>query len=90
MPQLRTLELTEQERQGLLSHRDHDPHPAVRERCAALLKIAEGQPAHRVAQQGLLKPRDPDTLYQWLNYYQKEGLSGLLAHTHGGTRRRRL
>lgn len=86
----RTLELTEQERQDLLAHRDHDPHPAVRERCAALLKIAEGQPPYRVAQQGLLKPRDPDTLYQWLTYYQKEGLSGLLAHTHGGAHRRRL
>ena len=90
MPQQRTLELTEQERQDLLTHRDHDPHPFVRERCAALLNIAEGQSPHRVAQQGLLKLRDPDTLYQWLNYYEKEGLSGLLAHSPGGARRRRL
>ena len=49
MPQQLTLELTEQERQDLLTHRDHDPHPFVREHCAALLKIAEGQPPHRVA-----------------------------------------
>ena len=56
----RTLTLTEVQRQELLQLRDHDPRPYVRERGAALLKIADGQSPHRVACQGLLKPRDPD------------------------------
>jgi hypothetical protein len=38
----------------------------VRERCGALLKIAAGHSPHAVATQGLLKPRDPDTVYGWL------------------------
>jgi hypothetical protein len=38
----------------------------VRERCAAVLQIADGVSAHAVARQGRLKPRDPDTVYAWL------------------------
>jgi hypothetical protein len=55
--------LTEVQRQELLQLRDHDPRPYVRERGAALLKIAEGQSPHRMARSGLLKRRDPDTVY---------------------------
>ena len=88
MPQRRTLALNPDQRQQLLFHRDHDPRPAVRERCAALLKVADGQSAYAVARCGLLRPRDPDTVYGWLDYYQERGLPGLLAHRHGGARRR--
>ena len=56
----RALALTEDQRHQLLDLRDHDPRPYVRERSAALLKIADGDPPHRVARHGLLKPRDPD------------------------------
>jgi hypothetical protein len=87
MAQQRTLPLEEAERHALQEHRDHDPRPYVRERCAALLKIADGESAHRVAQHGLLKRRDPDTLYHWLAFYQAEGLAGLIARQHGGPRR---
>jgi hypothetical protein len=62
----------------------------VRERCAALLKIADGHAPHAVARAGLLRVRDPDTVYAWLDHYQTEGLAGLLAHPHGGNRRRSL
>jgi hypothetical protein len=88
MPQRRTLTLTDDQRLQLLHHRDHDRRPAVRERCAALLKVADGQSPYAVARHGLLRPRDPDTLYAWLDYYQQQGLPGLLAHLHGGGRRR--
>ena len=84
------LSLTEEQRQELLRLRDHDPLPYVRERGAALLKIAEGQSPHRVAQFGLLKRRDPDTVYAWLGRYQAEGAAGLIAHPHGGWRGRSL
>ncbi len=40
----RALDLTEEQRQELLQLRDHDPRPYVRERGAAILKIAEGLP----------------------------------------------
>jgi hypothetical protein len=88
MPQRRTLALNPDQRQQLLHARDHDPRPAVRERCAALLKVADGQSACAVARHGLLRPRDPDTVYAWLGYYQDRGLPGLLARLHGGARRR--
>jgi transposase len=35
-------------------------------------------PARQVALSGLLKPRDPDTVYSWIRRYQAEGLDGLL------------
>jgi transposase len=43
-----------------------------------------------VARSGLLKPRDPDTVYAWLGRYQAEGTAGLIAHPQGGYRGRRL
>lgn len=86
----RALDLTEEQHQELFRLRDHDPRPYVRERAAALLKIAEGQSPHRVARSGLLKPRDPDTIYAWLDRYQAEGVAGLIAHPHGGSRGRYL
>jgi hypothetical protein len=90
MPARRTLPLSQEQRSLLAYHRDHDPRPFARERCAALLKVADGLPAHAVARHGLLRPRDPDTLYSWLGLYQRDGLAGLLAHQQGGFRRHRL
>jgi hypothetical protein len=83
----RTLTLTEEQRQHLLQSRDHAPQPYVRERCAALLKIADGLSPYAVARHGLLRPRDPDTVYAWLTRYQEQGLPGVLTHQHGGRRR---
>ena len=86
----RTLTLKTREQRELEHYRDHDPRPYVRERCGAVLKIAEGKPPHAVATQGVLKPRDPDTVYGWLEIYESEGVAGLVAHQHGGDRRRSL
>ena len=52
--------------------------PYMRERAGALLKIADGAAAHAVARQGLLRPRESDTVYAWLARYRAEGLAGLL------------
>jgi hypothetical protein len=87
MPQRRTLTLTAAQRHQLGHHRDHDSRPYVRERCAALVQIADGLSPHAVARHGLLRPRDPDTVYAWLDRYQADGLAGVLAHPHGGDRR---
>ena len=66
----RTLELTPAERQELERTRDRDARAYLRERAAALLKVADGQSASQVAFLGLHKPRKPETLYRWLDYYQ--------------------
>ena len=87
MPRRRTLTLNAEQLQQLLEHRDHDPRPYVRERCAALVKVADGLSPHAVTRSGLLKPRQPDTVYHWLNRYQAQWLPGVLAHQHGGSRR---
>jgi len=62
MPKPLVLELSQQ----LCRHRDHDPKPYMRERCAALLMIAGGDSARHVAQQRLYRPRKADTLYKWV------------------------
>lgn len=85
-----SVSLTHQQRLQLQEARDHHSEPYVRERSAAILKIAEGDSPHWVARHGLLKPRDPDTVYRWLKQYLVEGLPGLLAHQQGGAVRRRL
>jgi hypothetical protein len=90
MARRRTLELTDSQRQDLQHYRDHDPRPYVRERCAALLKIAEGHSPHAVARHGLLKPRDPDTVYSWLSWYERYGLWSVTTFQHGGAHRRGL
>ena len=90
MARRRTLLLSEEQRRALSECVAHDRRPYVRERCAAMLKIADGQSAHYVALHGLLKHRDPDTVYGWLAIYQSLGLAGLIARSHGGVRRGRL
>lgn len=85
-----TLTLAEEERAKLQSIRDHDTRPWARERCAAMLKIANGNSPHWVARKGLLKERDPDTLYFWFELYQQGGIQTLLTRQPGGARRRRL
>ena len=48
-----TLRLTNEERVALQQHRDHHPSAQRRERCAALLKVADGKAPYWVAQHGL-------------------------------------
>jgi hypothetical protein len=84
----RTVKLSKLQREGLIDHRNHDPRPYVRERCAAILKVADGQSPHSVALTGLLRPRDPDTVYEWLNIFEQHGVEGLMRGRQGGSRRR--
>lgn len=77
MAERRKLVLAEEQRRELEWHRDHDKKAYMRERAAAMLKIAAGESPHAVAVSGLLKPRDPDTVYAWLARYQAEGVKGL-------------
>jgi hypothetical protein len=80
----RQLMLSETERQELVKLRDHARLPYLRERAAALLKIADGMPAALVARYGLLRPRRPDTVYAWLDRYQATGCAGMTVYPGRG------
>ena len=71
------LELSAQQQAELEDLRDHSPLPYLRERAAAVLKVGAGSPPLQVAASGLLKRRDPDTMYRWLGRYRREGMVGL-------------
>ena len=71
------LELSESEIQSLVELRDKGEPAYLRERATAILKIHAGYSPHEVARRGLLKPRDPDTVYVWLRRYREHGIRGL-------------
>ena len=73
----RTLSLSVAQRESLMEMRDHHRKSYLRERAAALLKIAEGLPLSVVAQQGLLKRRTAETVRDWVTRYETQGLGGL-------------
>ncbi len=77
MPTIRSLPLTAAQREELIAVRDHALKPYLRERAAALIKIAEGMSAAQVAARGLLRSRAADTVYDWLDRYTERGVSGL-------------
>jgi transposase len=77
MPNPTIIELTAAERSELEALRDQDGRPYLRERAAAILKVADGQSARSVARTGLLKPREPDTVYRWIKRYRQAGIAGL-------------
>jgi hypothetical protein len=79
----RTLTLTPERRAELEWARDRDRRAYLRERAAAVLRIADGAAPYAVAREGLLKPRDPDTVYGWLTRYEQAGLAGLVQRPRG-------
>jgi hypothetical protein len=74
---VRRIVLTPTQRRELVHLRDTAPKAYLRERAAAILKVADGRSAAAVARTGLLRPRKPDTVYLWLDRFQQEGLAGL-------------
>ena len=72
----RKITLTEKEFKALEKIRDTHPIPYMRERAATILKVAGGMSARQVARFGLLKERKTDTIYDWLNLWEKNRLSG--------------
>lgn len=74
---MRQITLTPAEQRELEQLRDHANQPYLRERAAAILKVAAGMVAAVVARQRLLRPRQPRTVYQWLDRYREAGVAGL-------------
>jgi len=66
----RRLVLSDPEREELEAMRDHEARPYLRERAAALLKIAGGMAPSVVAREGLHKVRHQETVFIWLNSYE--------------------
>jgi len=77
MAKRRTLELSSKGRTELEQLLARSPKPYLRERASALLKIADGVSPNAVAHKGLLMRRAPDTVYEWLDRYEAEGVAGL-------------
>ena len=82
----RSFMLTSAERQELTALRDHGSKAYLRERASALLKVADGTPAARVARACLLRPRKPDTVYAWIDRFIEAGSAGL--HIQAGRGRK--
>ena len=78
MPKRRYLALSKGQRAELEQISRRDPRPYMRERATALLQIADGRSGHWVAQNGLLRRRKPDTVYDWLNAYEQGGAAALV------------
>jgi len=66
-----------EQQEQLKQIRDSHKDAYMRERAAAILKIADGMSPHQVALNGLLKTRKPDTVYDWVERFQSEGIAGL-------------
>jgi transposase len=84
MPAPLRIKLTPEEREELEKVRDTHPKAYLRERAAAILKIAEGKSGLHVSQAGLLRRRDPDTIYRWVERYREHGLAGLVIRAGRG------
>ena len=73
----RQFTLTDRQRRKLTRLRDRHRKPHLREKAAALLKVADGWHIQDVAAYGLLKPRSRNTVASWLNRFEQHGLRGL-------------
>ena len=87
MPKQLPITLSEQQRTELREARDHHTKAYVREKAAAILKIADDRlSALEVAQHRLLKRRDDNTVRSWLIRYVHGGLADLLVQRGRGRR----
>ena len=77
MGRRRQFVLTDRQRRVLTRVRDHHRKPYLREKAAALLKVADGWTVAAVARGGLLKPRSRNTVTAWLDRFEARGLAGL-------------
>ena len=68
--------MPEQEEQ-LKQIRDTHKDAYMRERAAAIIKVAQGMSLRQVALNGLLKTRKPDTVRDWVKRFLSECIAGL-------------
>jgi|SRR5579875_591676 transposase len=87
MPKRLSVHLSQAQADELRQTRDHHPKAYMREKAAAILKLAqEHLPATEVAAHRLLKRRDDNTVRAWLKRYLEAGLNGLRVQAGRGRR----
>ena len=84
MPSPLSLSLTAEQRRDLEHARAHNPKPHIREKAAALLKVADGASARQVAAVGLLTERRHETISRLVERFLSGGLAGLSVRTGRG------
>ncbi len=77
MAQPRCIHLTAEQAEELQRVRDHHKKAYMRERAAAILKVASGLSMLQVALHGLHKPRRYETISEWISRYECGGVEGL-------------
>jgi hypothetical protein len=85
MAQARQLVLTEEQYRDLFDCREHRPKASMREKAAAILKVASGQAVRRVAAHGLLRPLSLpgiSNLLRRLGVSYQRGLAAAQAGSH--------
>lgn len=80
----RVVTLTREQREALVEARDRHPKPYVRERAAAILKVAAGQTLTAVARTGLYRTRGIETVSDWITRYEAGGIAGLVVRAGRG------
>jgi transposase len=70
------IQLNDAQRQELRHVRAHHAKAFLRERAAAVLKVGEGALIQHVAENGLLKRHEPETVKGWIEQYLSAGLAG--------------
>ncbi len=88
MPGAYRLELGEVERLTLEEMSKHHPKAYMRERAAAVLKVANGLSIQHVAEIGCLQRREWETVAGWVKRYEEHGLRGLYNRAGRGRKRR--
>lgn len=77
MAHQRQVSLQDAQAQELTWARKHHAKAYVRERAAAILKVAAGTSMRQVAAHGLLQTRTEEAVSEWIDRYLEEGLTGL-------------
>ncbi len=73
----RYLRLESEQTQELKDALRHHEKAYIRERCAAILKVAAGASIRQVAESGLLQRRTEEAVSDWIDRYLADGLKGL-------------
>lgn len=76
MPKRIVVNLRPEQYQDLVTIRDRHPKAFLRERAAAVLKVWEGKTCTEVAEHGLLKRHEPETVHGWIKRYLDQGVKG--------------
>lgn len=76
MPKYIVVKLSESQAAELEKVRHQHAKPYMRERAAAVLKVASGETVTTVAEKGLLTRHEPETVHGWIKNYLANGLQG--------------